>query len=155
MLVARRANLPVRIGVKRRAPHVTARSLMRDEVYDDAGRRVGEIDEIIIDARSGCVRYVVLSAGGFLGIGRKRFAVPWQALTPDLDYHRCVLDAARTSLMAIPVVDDDPWLPTAGRAADRRENRTPLRRLSSAATAATAANDANDANDPQGNGPLW
>jgi sporulation protein YlmC with PRC-barrel domain len=134
MLVARRANLPVRIDTKRRAPHVAARSLMRDEVYDDAGRRVGEIDEIIIDAHTGCVRYIVLSTGGFLGIGRKRFAVPWRALTPDLDYHRCVLDAARTSLMAVPVVDGDPWLQSAERATDGRENPIPLRRLSSAAT---------------------
>jgi len=147
MLVARRANLPVRADAKRRTPHVAARSLMRDEVYDDAGRRVGEIDEIIIDARTGCVRYIVLTSGGFLGIGRKRFAVPWRALTPDLDYHRCVLDAARMSLMAIPVVDDDPWLQTAGRAADGQENRIPPRRLSSASTAATAANDANVVND--------
>jgi sporulation protein YlmC with PRC-barrel domain len=138
MLVARRANLPVRIDAKRRAPHVAARSLMRDEVYDDAGRRVGEIDEIILDVHTGCVRYVVVSSGGFLGIGRNRFAVPWRALTPDLDYHRCVLDAARMSLMAIPVVDDDPWL---AERADARENPIPLRRLSSAATTATAAND--------------
>lgn len=84
---------------------------MEDHVYDAAGKRLGAIEEMILDTRTGCVRYVVLAFGGFLvGVGRKRFAIPWSALTPDLDYQRCVLDVAQMSLMAVQVFPDDPWL---------------------------------------------
>ena len=85
-------------------------SLIKDEVYDGAGKFLGEIEEILIDARTGCVRYAVLALGGFWGIGRKRFAVPWSALTPDADYRRCVVDVTLMRLMALPVPQDDPWL---------------------------------------------
>ena len=92
------------------AAQVGATSLMEDDVYDAAGKRMGEIEEIILDTRTGCVRYVVVALGGFLGIGRKRFAIPWSALTPDLDYQRCVLDVTLMKMIAVPVFDDDPWL---------------------------------------------
>src|SRR5450830_1010857 len=82
-------------------------SLIKDDVYDAADKFLGEIEEIILDVRTGCVRYAVLSLGGFLGIGRKRFAVPWRALTPDADYRRCIVDVALMKLMALPVPQDD------------------------------------------------
>ena len=85
-------------------------SLIEDDVYDATGKCLGEIEEILIDARTGCVRYAVLALGGFLGIGRKRFAVPWSALTPDADYRRCVVDVTLMRLMALPVPQDDPWM---------------------------------------------
>ncbi len=34
----------------------------------------------MIDLKSGKVSYAVLDFGGFLGIGDKLFAVPWQSL---------------------------------------------------------------------------
>ena len=85
-------------------------SLIEDDVYDAAGKFLGKIEEILIDTRTGCVRYAVLALGGFLGIGRKRFAVPWSAFTPDADYRRCIVDVALMQLMALPVHQDDPWL---------------------------------------------
>ena len=88
----------------------TTTSLIEDDVYDAAGKFLGKIEEILIDARTGCVRYGVLALGGFLGIGRKRFAVPWSALTPDADYRRCIVDVTLMKLMALPVPQDDPWL---------------------------------------------
>jgi sporulation protein YlmC with PRC-barrel domain len=104
------AKSSVRVDSNPRATQVGVTSLMDDDIYDAAGKYLGEIDEIILDTRTGCVRYVVLAFGGFLGIGRKRFAIPWSALTPDLNYQRCVLDVAQMQLMAAPVFDDDPWL---------------------------------------------
>jgi sporulation protein YlmC with PRC-barrel domain len=83
-------------------------SLIKDDVYDSAGQYRGKIEEILIDAHSGCVRYAVLALGGFLGIGRKRVAVPWSALTPDADHQRCIVDVTLMRLMAVPVSQGDP-----------------------------------------------
>src|SRR6185295_13347268 len=74
--------------------------LIEDEVYDTEGQFLGKIEEIVLDTRTGCVRHAVLALGGFLGIGRKRFAIPWSALTPDVDYRRCVANLAPMQLMA-------------------------------------------------------
>jgi len=82
-------------------------SLIKVDVYDAAGELLGQIEEILIDAHSGCVRYVVLALGGFLGIGRKRFAVPWSAVTPDAGRRRCIVNVTLMRLMAVPVSQGD------------------------------------------------
>ena len=87
-----------------------ATSLIKDDVYDAGGKLLGRIEEILIDSRSGCVRYAVLGLGGFLGIGRKRFAVPWSSLTPDVNQRRCIVDVTLLRLMAVPVSRGDPSL---------------------------------------------
>jgi hypothetical protein len=46
---------------------------------------VGSIREIMIDVPSGRVAYAVLSVGGFLGMGDRLFAIPWEALVVDED----------------------------------------------------------------------
>jgi hypothetical protein len=38
------------------------------------------IEELMIDAEKGKIPYAILSFGGFLGIGNKLFAIPWEAL---------------------------------------------------------------------------
>ncbi len=120
------SNSSMRVDYNPRAAQVGVMSLMEDKVFDAEGMYQGRIEEMILDTHTGCIRYVVVAFGGFLGIGRKRFAVPWSALTPDLKYQRCVLNVIKMKLMAVPVFDDDPWLrrtdPTRGLA-----NPFPLR----------------------------
>jgi hypothetical protein len=88
---------------------------MKASVYDAAGTRLARIDEIILDARTGSVRFVVLALGGFLGIGRERLAVPWHVLTPDIDHGRYIVDTALLPFMAVPVSEDDRWLQRTAR----------------------------------------
>jgi hypothetical protein len=49
-------------------------------VYAPDGKAIGEIEDVLID-ESGRVVAVVIEAGGFLGIGEKRIAVPMTALS--------------------------------------------------------------------------
>jgi len=48
-------------------------------VETPTGEKLGDIKEIVIDAH-GRVSYVALSVGGFLGLGDRLVAVPWDAL---------------------------------------------------------------------------
>jgi PRC-barrel domain protein len=50
-------------------------------VYRSNGERVGTIENVMIDKRSGRVAYAVLSFGGFLGIGEDHYPLPWPLLT--------------------------------------------------------------------------
>ena len=51
------------------------------DVVDAQGKKIGTIDAVII-GKSGELEYVILSYGGFLGIGEKLVPIPWQALQP-------------------------------------------------------------------------
>jgi sporulation protein YlmC with PRC-barrel domain len=104
------------IASKAEVRHLGTSSLMQDDVYDASGNFLGEIEEIILDAHTGGVRHVVLALGGFLGMGRKRIAVPWHAIVPDANYRRCVLDVTLAQLVAVAVPRDDPWLQRAEQA---------------------------------------
>jgi sporulation protein YlmC with PRC-barrel domain len=108
--IRRAASKAIGIDSKRGSSLLGSKNLVGDDVYDAEGRRLGVVEEIVLDARTGCVRYVVLTLGGFIGIGHKRVAVPWSALTADAGYRRCVLDVVLMRLTAMPVVDDDRWL---------------------------------------------
>jgi len=83
-------------------------SFCGDAVYDVAGKFLGEIEELILDVPSGRVAYALMAAGGFLGMGRKLFAVPWAAFTVDQAYQRCVINTDLERLIDAPGLDGDP-----------------------------------------------
>jgi PRC-barrel domain len=63
----------------------TARLIASDKVEGTAVRRssgdkIGTIERVMIDKRSGKVAYAVMSFGGFLGIGDEYRALPWSVL---------------------------------------------------------------------------
>ena len=88
-------------------------SLKNTKIVNLDGEDIGTLDEIMLHAGSGDVAYAVVSFGGFLGMGDKLFAVPWNALTVDTDEHRLVLDADRKRLENAPGFDKDAWPTTA------------------------------------------
>jgi sporulation protein YlmC with PRC-barrel domain len=55
--------------------------LMDFEVQNQNGDVLGEVDNMVIDLGASRVAYVVIGAGGFLGIGEDTIPVPWDALT--------------------------------------------------------------------------
>ena len=91
-------------------PEVMAASSFEGEtVMNPQGDTLGEIEEIMLDVRSGRIAYAVMSAGGFLGIGEKYFAVPWRAFTMDTDRKAFILDVDKERLMNAPGFDKDHW----------------------------------------------
>ena len=91
-------------------PEVMAASSLEGEtVVNLAGDTLGEIEELMLDVRSGRIAYAVLAVGGFLGIGEKYFAVPWRALTLDAERKCFVLDVDKDRLESAPGFDRDHW----------------------------------------------
>jgi sporulation protein YlmC with PRC-barrel domain len=84
-------------------------SLGNNKVVNLQGERLGDVKDIMLDMRSGQVSYVVMSSGGFLSIGEKLFAVPWDALKLDTVNECFVLDIAKERLEAAPGFDKDAW----------------------------------------------
>ena len=91
-------------------PHLMgANTLVGNDVFNKDHEDLGEVKEIMLDMRSGRVAYAVLSYGGFMGLGEKLFAVPWEALKLDTVNKRFVLDVNRERLESAPGFSKDQW----------------------------------------------
>ncbi len=88
---------------------MSAGTLSGDRVRNSAGEDLGKIEEIMLDVPTGRVAYAVLSFGGFLGMGSKLFAVPWQALTLNERDHEFILNMDKQKLENAPGFDKDNW----------------------------------------------
>ncbi|HEY1336879.1 MAG TPA: PRC-barrel domain-containing protein [Bryobacteraceae bacterium] len=88
---------------------MSAGTLAGDRVRNSAGEDLGKIEEIMLDVPTGRVAYAVLSFGGFLGMGNKLFAVPWQALTLNERDHEFILNVDKRQLENAPGFDKDNW----------------------------------------------
>jgi sporulation protein YlmC with PRC-barrel domain len=86
-----------------------ADTLIGNDVFNQAGDKLGDIKEIMLDMRNGRVAYAVLSFGGFLGMGEKLFAVPWNALTLDTATKSFKLNVDKDRLKTAPGFDKDQW----------------------------------------------
>jgi sporulation protein YlmC with PRC-barrel domain len=76
-------------------------------VLDVAGRRTGELDDIVVDARTGLVCYAVLALGA--GETRRLYAVPWRLLTPVASGHGFSLPLTARRLQGAPSFAADAW----------------------------------------------
>jgi sporulation protein YlmC with PRC-barrel domain len=94
---------------KMRPKALSSSSLTGDSVVNEQGEDLGKIEEIMIDLHSGQVAYCVLSIGGFLGMGDKLFAIPWQAMTVDTDRKVFVLNVDKETLKMAPGFDKNNW----------------------------------------------
>lgn len=59
---------------------VSTQSLLGSSVRNPQGETVGTMAHLVINPRTGLVRYAVVSMGGFLGLGKRTVGVPWEAL---------------------------------------------------------------------------
>jgi sporulation protein YlmC with PRC-barrel domain len=75
-------------------------------VYNDAGDKLGSIDDLMIDKRSGQVRYAVLEFGGFLGMGTDRYPLPWSVLKYDVSRDGYVVPLDKERLADAPRYSD-------------------------------------------------
>ena len=78
-------------------------------VQNQAGEDLGEIHSLMIDLENGRIAYAVLSFGGFLGLGDKLFALPWEALTLSAGGEFFILNVARERLEQAEGFDKDRW----------------------------------------------
>ena len=73
------------------------------------GEKLGKVEDLAIDVQSGRVVYVVLSTGGFVGMGDSLHAVPPGALHHDVANKVVHLDADKEKLKAAPKFEMSKW----------------------------------------------
>ena len=70
----------VRMGESSFVPANLEDDVRGKDVYDPEGQRLGSVEDLYIDRQEREVRFLEVGAGGFLGIGEKRFLVPVEAV---------------------------------------------------------------------------
>lgn len=81
--------------------HLMANDILGASVVDAQGESIGNIEDFIVDPFGG-IGGVVVSVGGFLGIGAKDVAVPWEAVQYQPQEQTAYLDVTREQLETAP-----------------------------------------------------
>jgi BON domain-containing protein/PRC-barrel domain protein len=96
---------------KRFAEHtglMRSSAVVGSTVKDLAGKDAGKIEDLLVDHR-GDVAYAIISFGGFMGIGDKLYAVPWNAVIVDRDKRVVHVDVRKETLERTPNFPPDKW----------------------------------------------
>jgi sporulation protein YlmC with PRC-barrel domain len=88
---------------------LSASALKGSRVGNFAGEDLGKVDDLIVDTDKGCFGYVIVSQGGFLGIGDKLIAVPWELVTVRPADHEFLLDIEKQMLLDAPSFERNHW----------------------------------------------
>lgn len=88
---------------------LSAESIMADSVKNAEGKDLGNIKELMVNPENGKIDYAVLSFGGFLGMGDKYFAIPWDAIEVNRDDKTMRLDVPKDRLEKMEGFDKDNW----------------------------------------------
>lgn len=80
---------------------IDAETLIGRNIVNPAGETVGEVKSVVID-QDGQVRHVIVGVGGFLGVGERNVALPWDRLTILDNGETVVAAATKEQLEAMP-----------------------------------------------------
>lgn len=76
------------------------KSILGKSVYNEEGKVVGKVDDVIV-APDSSISYAIVGAGGFLGVGKHDVAIPVKQFTVNKD-KITLLGATKDALKALP-----------------------------------------------------
>src|SRR5262245_9430484 len=99
---ARATRENTRVASEETSALISANKVEGTTVKNPAGEKLGSIEEIMIDKRSGKVAYAVMSFGGFLGIGDRHHPLPWRVLKYDTKLEGYIVNLEKRVLEKSP-----------------------------------------------------
>lgn len=104
---SRKENTPVKV--------LTANTIIGDDVVNGKGENLGSIKDIMLNLKNGEIEYIVHSFGGFMGMGDKYFAIPFENMKLDAKNERFILDYDKKVFEKAPGFDKNHWPETNNR----------------------------------------
>ncbi|SFI93829.1 PRC-barrel domain-containing protein [Nitrosomonas sp. Nm34] len=80
---------------------INAKKLFDIDVVDKNGKKVGEVDDLLL-SQDGKVMYGIVDVGGLLGMGKKSVAVPFHNLEANRTEERVLLNVTKDQLEKAP-----------------------------------------------------
>jgi sporulation protein YlmC with PRC-barrel domain len=81
------------------------------DVYDVTDEQIGSVQDLYVDREARQPRYLVVSAGGFLGLGKKHFLIPVEEVSRDVGEDRVTVTQRREKVVNSPEFDPDVGVP--------------------------------------------
>jgi sporulation protein YlmC with PRC-barrel domain len=81
---------------------IRATKVLGTNIKDRSGKKIGEVEDVILDKQANNILFAVVSFGGFLGMGEKYHPIPWAALDYDEGSGAYVVDFSKEQLQAAP-----------------------------------------------------
>lgn len=76
-------------------------------VYSPEGEKLGTVKYFMVDKTSGGVAYVVMSFGGFMGMGNSYHPLPWKSLHYDRNRGGYIVALTREQLEGAPAYTEN------------------------------------------------
>ena len=81
---------------------IRAKKVIGTTVKDTTGKKIGEIEDVILDKMSNNIMFAVVGFGGFLGMSEKYHPIPWSALDYDKGENAYIVSYSKEQLKAAP-----------------------------------------------------
>ena len=76
-------------------------------VYDTHGEQIGSVEDLYVDRHARVPRFLDVSAGGFLGIGKKHFLIPVEEVSREVSEERVTVNWDREKVLDSPELDPE------------------------------------------------
>ncbi len=88
-----------------------ASKIIGESVVNHQSENMGKILDLVIDAKKNSVTYAVLNFGGFLGIGNKLLAIPWNAFEFSGIENKLIINVDKEKLASAPGFNENEEWP--------------------------------------------
>lgn len=78
-------------------------------VTSEAGEKIGKVDDLLVDLAAGRLVEVVVSTGGFLGVGDELSGIPPSVFRYDIEGGKVALHVSKEALQSAPRFKDAEW----------------------------------------------
>jgi sporulation protein YlmC with PRC-barrel domain len=95
---------------------ISARKVIRTDVFDTTGDKIGEVKDVVLDKTSNNIMFAVVGFGGLLGMGERCHPVPWSELDYSEDRDGYVVSFTKEQLMQAPTGSIDELVRNDGQA---------------------------------------
>ena len=95
---------------------ILASKVQGTPVYNTAGNKIGEVEDVVLDKTSDHIMFAALGFGGLLGMGEKFAPVPWSMLDYRPDKGGYVIPMSEDIIKKAPAYDLDDLTKDDGKA---------------------------------------
>ena len=83
------------------------------DVYDIIDEQIGSVEDLYVDQDTRQPRFVIVSAGGLLGVGKKHLLIPAEEVSRDISEEWVTVTEPRDKVLNTPEFDPDAGVPPA------------------------------------------
>ena len=81
------------------------------DVYDIDGEQIGSVEDLYVEQETHNPRFLDMSAGGFLGIGKKHWLIPVEEVSREVSEDRVTVNRYRDKVLDSPEFVDPEEVP--------------------------------------------